>query len=463
MKILFAISEAYPFVKSALQAVGTEVRMILPKYSSIAKEYSNRLEPVADFSINLAWRKIRCTLERMEHQGVVCYFLGNDYYFCRNGFYGYDDDGERFAFFCKAVLESLIYLNYQPDIIHCHDWHTALIPLLLKEHFGCHPYYFGIKTVLTIHNLKYQGILPLGWFEDVLGLGGHQAAWSKLEYEGSLNYLKAGILAADMLTTVSPTYANEIQNPYYGENLASFLCERRVSLFGIINGIDTVQYDPENDQHLFVNFRTSMPKKKENKERLQALLKLPVEGDAPLLAMVSRLVEMKGMDLVVHILDELLNHNVQLVVLGTGDRRYEMIFRHFAAKYPRKLSLRLGFDEALAHKIYGGADLLLMPSQAEPCGLSQMIAMRYGTLPIVRETGGLKDTVIPFNEYTGAGNGFSFANYNAHELFFTVQRAIRLYTENKQAWNILVKKAMASDFSWEKSARRYQKLYQSIM
>lgn len=475
MKVLFAVSEAYPFVKSgglgdvggslpqALQTEGTEVRVIIPKYTVIPEEYLRQMHRVTEFEVNLAWRRISCSIDRLEHQGIVYYFIGNDYYFNRESLYGYHDEGERFAFFSKAVLESLVYLNYQADVIHCHDWHTAIIPLMLKENFGNNPYYFGIKTILTIHNLKYQGYVPQIYFDDVLGFGGHRVAWEKLEYGDSLNYLKAGILSADLITTVSPTYAQEIQQPSFGESLDSFLRKRKGDLYGILNGIDTVKYDPQRDPHLLINYRSSLAKKGENKKHLQGLMNLPSQGDWPLIAIVSRLVEHKGLDLVVHILDELLNMNVQMVVLGTGDQRFKEIFQHFAKQYPQKLAIRLFYDEALAHKIYGGADLLLMPSQSEPCGLSQMIAMRYGTLPIVRETGGLRDTVTPFNEASVEGNGFSFVNYNAHDLLFTVQKAVKLFFEDKTTWQGLVKNARNSDFSWGKSARQYRDLYQSIL
>lgn len=475
MKVLFAISEAYPFVKSgglgdvggsfpiALQNEGIEIRVIMPKYSAIAEKYLQLMELVASFQVELAWRKLHCTISKLELQGVVYYFLENDYYFARERLYGYDDDGELFAFFCRAVLESVPYLEYQPDILHCNDWHTALIPLLLKDSYSQKHYYSKMKSILTIHNLNYQGWAPLSYFEDVLGLGGQQRAWECLEYYGSLNYLKGGILEADLITTVSPTYAQEIQYPFYGENLDSFLRQRGEDLFGVLNGIDTDKYNPQVDPNIYVNYRNSLIKKGTNKRGLQEFLGLPAQRDIPLIAMVSRLVEQKGLDLVIFILEGLLSMNVQLVILGTGQRRYEEALQQLADKYPDKLIVKLLYDEALAHKIYSGSDLLLMPSLFEPCGLAQLIAMRYGTLPIVRETGGLKDTVIPYNQFTGEGNGFSFANYNAHELLFAIERAVELFNNDKTTWKALVKNALKGDYGWEKSAVQYHSLYKRVL
>jgi len=475
MKVLFVIAEAYPFAKSgglgdvggslpaALLNSKTDVRVVMPKYSAIPEELLGNLKVTTDITVDLAWRKLPCRIEETHYQGIHYYFIDNEYYFGREKLYGYEDDGERFAFFCKAVLESLTHLQYQPDILHCHDWHTALIPLYLKEKYGNHPFYFGMKTVFTIHNLKHQGLLPTVDFEDVLGLGGHKTAWEKLAFNGGLNILKAGLLSSQVITTVSPTYAEEIQNPYYGEGLDEILRQRKPELYGILNGIDTQKYDPQSDPHLVVNYRSSLCKKEENKMDLQQILGLPVRGELPLIAMVSRLVDQKGLDLLAHILEEMLSMDLQMVVLGTGEKKYEDMFNHFAYKYPYKIAARLNFDDKLAHKIYGGSDILVMPSQFEPCGLSQMIAMRYGTIPVVRETGGLKDTVTPYNEFTGEGNGFSFHNYNAHELLFTVQRAIRLFFEDKVAWKGLAENARKSDFSWKNSANQYVELYQGMI
>jgi starch synthase len=474
MKVLFAIAEAAPFAKTgglgdvggslpaALAAAKIDVRVMLPKYGFIPEELQKDCRPLTHVKVQLGWRKQECGIEELNYQGVHYYFFNNAQYFGRERLYGYEDDGERFAFFAKAVLESLTCLNFQPDILHCHDWHTALIPLLLTENYGHHPYYYGIKTVLTIHNLKYQGQFAAAYFDDVLGLSGHKTAWEKLSFDGGINCLKAGLLAADALTTVSPTYAREIQNPYFGEKLDGILRQRHSDLHGILNGIDVSQYDPQTDPFLAVNYRSSLCKKEENKVDLQQILNLPVRRDVPLLAIVSRLVDQKGLDLVAHVLEEMLGMDLQLVVLGSGEKRYEDMFRYFAGKYPAKIAVRLAFDNVLAHKIYGGADLLLMPSLYEPCGLSQMIAMRYSTIPVVRETGGLKDSVRPYNEFTGEGNGFSFRNYNAHELLFTVQRAVRLYYENKNAWKGLAENARRVDFSWQNPAAQYAALYQAV-
>lgn len=475
MKVLFIASEAFPFVKTggladvigslpqALQGEAAEVRVILPKYAAIAKEFTSRMTTEADFTLELAWRRLPCRIERLDYQGIIYYFLASDYHFNRPKLYGYEDDGERFACFSKAVLAALPSLAYQPDILHCHDWHTALVPLLLQENFGSDPYYSGMKTVLTIHNLHYQGRVSTACFEDLLGLAGHSTAWEKLEYQGGLNYLKAGILAADLVTTVSPSYALEIQGPYYGEGLHDILNLRKTELFGILNGIDTTLFDPSKDPYLAVNYRGDWAKKQKNKKALQGLLNLPAIEDRPLLAIVSRLVEQKGLDLVVHILEELLSLDVQMVVLGTGEAHFEDSFRLYAEKYPEKLALCTRYDEGLAHKFYAGADLLLMPSKTEPCGLSQMIAMRYGTLPVVREVGGLKDSVIPYNKFTKEGTGFSFASYNAHELLFTIQTAVKLYHEELRTWKALVQNAMSCDFSWRKSAGKYLELYQRLL
>ncbi len=474
MNVLFVIAEAHPFAKTgglgdvggslplALVNSKTDVRVMMPKYASIPNELCQNLKDVTNTTVDLAWRRLSYKVQELEYQGIHYYFIDNAYYFGRENLYGFEDDGERFAFFCHAVLACLTYLNYRPDILHCHDWHTALIPLFLRERYGNNPFYFGMKTILTIHNLKHQGHFPADQFQDVLGLNGHEAAWKDIELNGSLNYLKAGLLSSDVITTVSPTYAQEIQSSYYGENLDSVLRLRSHDLYGILNGIDTKTYDPQKDPYLVANYRSSLCKKEENKIDIQHILNLPVRGNLPLVAIISRLVDQKGLDLLAHILEEMLNMDLQMVVLGTGEKKYEDMFNNFSWKYPDKVAVRLAFDDILARKIYGGADILLMPSQFEPCGLSQMIAMRYGTIPVVRETGGLKDSVIPYNEYTEEGNGFCFHNYNAHELLFTVQRAVRLFYEDKSAWKGLVENARKSDFSWKKSADKYFSLYNKI-
>lgn len=476
MRVLFAVSEASPFVKTgglgdvgsslpaALKKRDVDVRIIMPKYGAIPEEIRKKMKHLTHFYVTLSWRRQYCGLEELEHDGIKYYFLDNEYYFKRENLYGYYDEAERFAFFCRAVLESLTRIEeFRPDIIHCNDWHTALIPLMLKAYFGNNPFYYNIKTVFTIHNLKYQGIFPREVLGDILGLGDEYCTEDKMEFYGAVNYLKAGLVYADCITTVSPTYAQEIQDPYFGEKLDGILRARKDRLYGILNGIDYKKYNPLTDPYIFVNYRSSLCKKEENKVQLQSLLGLPVLREVPLLGVISRLADQKGMDLLAHVLEEMLNMDIQMAVLGTGEKRYEDMFTYFASKYPEKLAVRITFDDELAHRIYAGADLFLMPSRFEPCGLSQMIAMRYGTIPVVRETGGLKDTVIPYNQYTGEGNGFSFANYNAHELLFTVQRAVKLFREDKTAWKGLTENARKSDFSWDKSAQKYVEIYTSLL
>lgn len=474
MNVLFVLAEAFPFVKAgglgdvggslpgAIRGEGAEVRAIMPKYSSIPADLLKDAQPVASLEMNLGWRKISFQVEEAVHDGVRFYFIDNPYYFGRDKLYGYGDDGERFAFFSKAVLEALPHLGFKPDILHCHDWHTALVPLLHRDFYGWFEYYASMKTVLTIHNLKHQGICAYSFFDDVLGLIGNRPAWEKLEYQGVLNFFKGGLLAADKITTVSPTYAEEIKQPYYGEKLDWVLRYRQDDLVGILNGIDTDKFNPMTDPNLTVNYRSSLDKKLANKLAFQEQVGLPVSRDIPLLSIVSRLVDQKGLDLLAYILEEMLGLDLQLVVLGTGEKQYEDMFRYFEARFPDKLRAILAYDENLAHRIYGSSEILLMPSRFEPCGLSQMIAMRYGTIPVVRETGGLRDSVGSYNKYTGEGNGFSFSNYNAHELLFTVQNVVRMYHEDKESWKGIVKNALNTDFSWKTSAEAYLKLYNEL-
>ncbi|UWG97123.1 glycogen synthase GlgA [Dehalobacter sp. DCM] len=475
MNVLFISSEAFPFSKSgglgdvcgslpaAIKKFGADVRVIIPKFACIQEELLRGNKFLTTITMSLSWRKIQFSLEETQYEGIHYYFIDNPYYFGKERIYGYSDDAECFSFFSKAVLEALPFLGYRPDILHCHDWHTALVPLFLKENYREVMYYQGIKTILTVHNLGYQGIAPVSYFEDVLGFAGSTDAWEQLEYHGSLNFLKAGLLAADLLSTVSPTYAEEIKNPFYGENLDEILRHRQADLNGILNGIDTEKYDPRNDPNLFINSSSSIFWKTENKLDLQNILGLSHNSEVLLVSMVSRLVNQKGIDLLACVLEEMVSLNLQMVILGTGEKRYEDMFSYYAFRYPEKLKAILTFDNTLASKIYGASDLLLMPSLFEPCGLSQMIAMRYGTLPVVRETGGLRDSVLPFNEFTGEGNGFSFANYNAHELLFTVQKATKLFYEEKNVWKKLVDNAFRSDFSWDNSAEKYVLLYESCL
>lgn len=476
MKIVFAIAEADPFVKtgglgevggslpSALQRQGADVRVIMPNYSVIPEDFRKKLKHVNHFSVPVGWRRQYCGLEELTYNGVQYYFIDNEYYFKRPNIYGEYDEAEQYAFFSRAVLESLVHLpEFKPDILHCHDWHTALIPLMQKEFYAKEPLYYSIKTVFTIHNLKYQGIFPKEVLTDVIGLSETFFTEETLEFHGAVNFMKAGLLYADWVTTVSPTYAQEVQYSFYGEKLEGILKKRKDSLVGILNGIDYEVYNPYSDSHIAASYGTSKQAKEENKNDLQGILGLPERSDLPVLGMVSRLVDQKGLDLLSFVMEEILMLDVQMVILGTGDQRYEEELHTFVSKYPEKFAFRREFNDELAHKIYAGIDILLMPSRFEPCGISQMIAMRYGAIPIVRETGGLKDTVVPYNEHTGEGTGFTFANYNAHELLFAVQRAVRIYNSDKSAWTRLRKSAMSRDFSWESSAQAYTSIYRSLL
>ena len=477
VNVLFAAFEAEPFAKTgglgdvcgslpgALTAAGADARVILPKFSTIPKEFRDKMTHVADFRLRLVWRDKYCGLETLEHGGVTFYFVDNEDYFKRDRIYGYDDDGERVAFFSKAVLECLPYMaGFSPDILHCHDWHASLIPVFLREHYREKPGYTGIKTVFTIHNLKFQGIFSMSYLGDMLGLHETPAAVEQLVQFDTVNYLRGALNYSDRLTTVSPTYADEITGEFYGERAQDILCRRRNVLSGILNGIDSAKYDPSAGTDIYAAFDQASPGgKAENKARLQAELGLTETPEVPLAVIISRLTEQKGLDLVTAVLDELVNLPVQLAVLGVGDRKYEDAFRHFAGKYPGRLAACLVFDEPMSKKLYAGADMILIPSLFEPCGLTQMIAMRYGTLPVVRETGGLRDSVTPYNEFTGEGNGFSFTNFNAHELLDTVRRAAQVYRENPEAWEKMKMTAMGTDFSWNASAEKYMALYRDML
>ncbi|MFA7468913.1 MAG: glycogen synthase GlgA [Desulfotomaculaceae bacterium] len=476
MNVLFAIAEGYPFAKTgglgdvggslpgAINQLRGRVRVIMPRYGSIPRELAKNIKPVTSFRISLGWRRQYCGLGELDYKGVRYYFIDNEYYFKRDKLYGYKDDGERYAFFCRGALESVVHLKgFRPDLLHCHDWHTALIPVMLKEFYCSDPYYYGMKTLFTIHNLRHQGIYPREALWDLLGLRDNSRAVQDLDFGGNVNYLKGALLNADGISTVSPTYAWEIQDPFYGEGLDDVLRKRKGQLVGILNGIDYDHFNPETDPCLFVNYGDSLDKKAENKSKLQALLHLPVNKQVPMIALISRLTDQKGLDLLAHILEELLQDKLQLVVLGVGERKYERMFEYFTSRYPDKIAVGLMFNEVLARRIYAGADLLLMPSLFEPCGLSQMIAMRYGTVPLVRETGGLKDSVLPFNKYTREGNGFSFANYNAHELLFTIRRALSIYRDDVPAWEKLRERARQRDFSWNRSAGKYLRLYENTI
>ncbi len=475
MQIVFASAECAPFVKTgglgdvagslpaALVRAGAEVIVMVPKYATIKDEYKAQMEHFSDFYVSLGWRNEYCGLEKLEHDGVTYMFIDNERYFARDYPYGFFDDGERFAFFSKAITESLQHLpaGFECDILHCNDWQTALAPVFLREFYQGLPLYDRVKTVFSIHNVAFQGQFSDTVMEDILGVAHIPAAASQLRCDAcSINYMLGALRYADAITTVSPTYANEIQTPEFGEGLDGVLRERSYALQGILNGIDVAGFDPATDKRIAANYTVEdRSGKAVCKAKLQEELGLEVRDDRPLMVMVTRLTRQKGMDLVMYALDRILAGGVQMAVLGTGDRDYEDGLRYFQDKYPGTMAARIEFDPALSQRMYAAADMFLMPSKFEPCGLSQIIAMRYGTLPIVRETGGLKDTVIPYNEFTGEGTGFSFTNFNGDEMGDAVFRAARLFWDNHDAWNQLVTQAMSQDFSWTRSADKYLDLY----
>lgn len=475
MQIVFASAECAPFVKTgglgdvagslpaALVRAGAEVIVMVPKYATIKDEYKAQMEHFSDFYVSLGWRNEYCGLEKLEHDGVTYMFIDNERYFARDYPYGFFDDGERFAFFSKAITESLQHLpaGFECDILHCNDWQTALAPVFLREFYQGLPLYDRVKTVFSIHNVAFQGQFSDTVMEDILGVAHIPAAASQLRCDAcSINYMLGALRYADAITTVSPTYAGEIQTPEFGEGLDGVLRERSYALQGILNGIDVAGFDPATDKRIAANYTVEdRGGKAVCKAKLQEELGLEVRDDRPLMVMVTRLTRQKGMDLVMYALDRILAGGVQVAVLGTGDRDYEDGLRYFQDKYPGTMAARIEFDPALSQRMYAAADMFLMPSKFEPCGLSQIIAMRYGTLPIVRETGGLKDTVVPYNEFTGEGTGFSFSNFNGDEMGDAVFRAARLFWDNRDAWNQLVTQAMSQDFSWTRSADKYLDLY----
>lgn len=475
MQIVFASAECAPFVKTgglgdvagslpaALVRAGAEVIVMVPKYATIKDEYKAQMEHFSDFYVSLGWRNEYCGLEKLEHDGVTYMFIDNERYFARDYPYGFFDDGERFAFFSKAITESLQHLpaGFECDILHCNDWQTALAPVFLREFYQGLPLYDRVKTVFSIHNVAFQGQFSDTVMEDILGVAHIPAAASQLRCDAcSINYMLGALRYADAITTVSPTYADEIQTPEFGEGLDGVLRERSYALQGILNGIDVAGFDPATDKRITANYTVEdRSGKAVCKAKLQEELGLEVRDDRPLMVMVTRLTRQKGMDLVMYALDRILSGGVQVAVLGTGDRDYEDGLRYFQDKYPGTMAARIEFDPALSQRMYAAADMFLMPSKFEPCGLSQIIAMRYGTLPIVRETGGLKDTVQPYNEFTGEGTGFSFSNFNGDEMGDAVFRAARLFWDNRDAWNQLVTQAMSQDFSWTRSADKYLDLY----
>lgn len=475
MQIVFASAECAPFVKTgglgdvagslpaALVRAGAEVIVMVPKYATIKDEYKAQMEHFSDFYVSLGWRNEYCGLEKLEHDGVTYMFIDNERYFARDYPYGFFDDGERFAFFSKAITESLQHLpeGFECDILHCNDWQTALAPVFLREFYQGLPLYDRVKTVFSIHNVAFQGQFSDTVMEDILGVAHIPAAATQLRCDAcSINYMLGALHYADAITTVSPTYANEIQTPEFGEGLDGVLRERSYALQGILNGIDVTGFDPATDKRIAANYTVEdRSGKAVCKAKLQEELGLEVRDDRPLMVMVTRLTRQKGLDLVMYALDRILAGGVQVAVLGTGDRDYEDGLRYFQDKYPGTMAARIEFDPALSQRMYAAADMFLMPSKFEPCGLSQIIAMRYGTLPIVRETGGLKDTVQPYNEFTGEGTGFSFSNFNGDEMGDAVFRAARLFWDNREAWDQLVTQAMSQDFSWTRSADKYLDLY----
>ncbi len=474
LKVLYVASECAPFAITgglgdvieslpfAIKKKKVDARVILPKYGNIPAELKKEMVHIKSFSVPVGWRNQYAGLEVFEYRGITYYFLDNEMYFKRDGIYGYFDEAERFSFFCRGVLESLPYMeDFHPDILHCNDWHTALVPLFLKEFYQDKPLYQKIKTVFTIHNLKFQGVFSVA-VDDILGLDSSFGNQEALEFYGKVNFMKAGIIYADKVTTVSETYAQEIKTPYFGENLDGILRKYEDKLLGIINGIDYNKYNPETDSHIYVNYRTAVAKKEQNKALLQDNLNLPVK-DVPLLGMVTRLTRQKGLDLLVYMLDELMSLDVQLIILGMGEYGYENTLRSAAERHSAKMRSFLMFNEAMARKIYAASDLYLMPSLFEPCGLSHLIALRYGTIPVVRETGGLKDTVLSYNEFIGEGNGFSFTNFNAHDFLHTIKRALDFYNNQPTVWNNIVKNAFKANYSWNTSAQKYIDLYESLL
>lgn len=472
MKVLYVASEALPFVASgglgdvagslpqALRKRLIGCRVVLPLYASIPQDLRDNMRFITSLSVPVAWRRQYCGVFEAKANGVTYYLLDNQYYFKRDAIYGHYDDAERFAFFSRAVLEMLPYIDFHPDIIHCNDWQSALTPVYYSLMYAHREGYENIKTLFTIHNIQYQGVYGKEIMEDVLGIAQRDEAL--LEYDGDVNFMKGAIECANRVSTVSPTYAQEILDPWYSHGLDTILNQRAWKLSGILNGIDTVSYDPATDPALFANYSAEEPAGKiKNKLGLQEYMGLPVREDAPLMGMVTRLVSHKGLDLVKTVLDELLNTtDMQVVVLGSGDWEYENFFREAAGRHPDRLAIRIGFVPDLARKIYAGSDLFLMPSKSEPCGLSQMVALRYGSIPIVRETGGLRDSIRDSGD--GEGNGFTFANYNAHEMLYTIRRAIEGY-QNPEGWATLVGRALACDCSWGRSANAYIRLYKSML
>ncbi len=477
LKLLYVVSEAAPFIKTgglgdvagsfpkAVKGQNIDIRVVMPKYSNIPEKYRSKMQSIYTGTVNVAWRKKYVGIEKLEYNGVTFYFIDNEEYFKREGCYGYDDDAERFAFFDRVVLEMLPIIEFYPDVIHLNDWQTSLISVFLKLDYINKENYQNIKTVYTIHNLKYQGVFPKHIMGDVLGIDDKYFDNGDLEFYDSVNFMKGGLIYADALTTVSHTYASEIQNAYFGEHMDGVLRSRKNDLTGIVNGIDYDEYNPETDPYIFAQYGTAdaLGKKIENRVKLQEKLKLPIDRKVPVISFISRLVEAKGIDMLIRILDELLQYeNIQFVLLGTGEYKYEEWFHGLKWRFPTKVSVNTAFNNELAHQIYAASSMFLMPSRYEPCGIGQMIALRYGTIPIVHSIGGLRDTVVPYDRYKNSGNGFVFNNYNAHELLFSIKRALEKYSDITLRRRI-IENAMQSDFSWSNSAKQYIKIYNDLL
>ena len=476
MKILLASSEAAPFIKTGglgdvaaalpkalAESANTEVTVFLPYYKAIKDSQEFELEYVTNFTVPLAWRSVYAGLFRAvsKRKKLQYYFIDNEYYFYRDGCYGHYDDGERFAFFSKAILEALQYLDWYPDVIHANDWQTAMVPVFLRAFYMSLEKYQPIKTLFTIHNMEYQGRFPGAFVDECLGL---PEEWKgTMDFDNCTNLMKAAIVTADRVSTVSRTYAYEIQNPYFAHGLHDILRQNSHKLSGVVNGIDVEVFDPASDPLIYANFTAeALEKKAENKKFLQERLGLAVRDDVPVVIMITRLAGHKGVDLVQAVMEDLMWDDLQMVVIGTGEWQYEEMFRSYAGRFPAKMSANIVFDNTLAHQAYAGADLVLMPSQMEPCGLTQLIAMRYGTVPVVRETGGLFDTVPAYNVETGEGNGFTFKSYNAHDMLDAVRRAEDLFRD-KEHWTALQKSIMAYDSSWKRSVQEYWDIYRSLV
>lgn len=475
MKVLFAASEAHPFIKTgglgdvmgalpkSLIKLGIDTRVVIPKYKNIKDELKQKLQFVKWFTVPVGWRNQYCGIFQYQYNEVIYYFIDNEYYFNRDGLYGYFDDGERFAFFNRAVLEFIKEIDWQPDLINCNDWQTGMVPVLLNLEYKKDQFYSRIKTVFSIHNLLFKGSFSPKVLPELFGYDYMPLVNGSVELDGSVSFLKGGLNYCDQITTVSKTYAEEIKTPQYGEGLDGFLRSKSYYLMGIVNGIDYEEFNPQDDKFIFKNFNiNSISNKVENKLALQRELGLPQKKDTPMIGIISRLTHQKGCDLIVNMIDRLLQRDIQVVILGTGDYWYEETFKNLQYRYPDKVSANIKFDNTLAHKIYAATDMFLMPSLFEPCGLGQLIALRYGSIPIVRETGGLRDTVYPYNKYNGVGNGFGFKNFNSSELMQIIEYALTIYSD-KNAWNNIIRQAMNSDNSWEKSAMQYKWLYEGVV